>query len=186
MHTQYNKNQEHLKKCHQLKPNLCKSSSCKPPPCKPSLCKPPPCKPPPCKPSPCIPSQCKPIETVTHDYKIILGECKVKRNVTYTHCIIANVEHTINENIICNHKPTTQYKVTNEKTYLNGKNCTAKPFRPIAPKPNDDMSSLYSCTTSRKKCKKIGSSSSDTNKKKSHCKKYPVHSSDDNSDECSL
>jgi hypothetical protein len=173
---QYNKNQE------QSKRYISPIKSCKPTPCRPI-----PCKPTPCKPTPCKPTPTKPIETVTHDFKIVLGECTVKKNVTYTHCLVANVEHTINENIICNHKPTTQHKVTNKKTYVNGKTCTAKPkqdcpispkLKPKPPQMDDEASTLYSCATSRKKCKKIDSSSSDTDNKKSRCKKYPVISSD--------
>ena len=147
--------------------NKC-SHNCRSNPCIPPIH----CKPKPCEPKPYKSKPCKPIETVTHDFKVVLGECKVKRNVTYTHCIVANVEHTINENILCTHKPTTQHKVTNKKTYVNGNKCTAKPTKPKQVcKPDthdDDMSSLYSCVKAPK-CK------SNTNTSvKTKCKKYPI------------
>lgn len=151
----------------------CKPKPCVPKQCEPKPCEPKPCKSTSCKPTSCKPTPCKPTETVTHDFKVVLGECKVKRNVTYTHCIVANVEHTINENIVCNHKPITQHKITNKKIYANGNKCTAKPTKPKqACKPNthdDDMSSLYSCTKSLNQ--------------KSKCKKYPI--SQISSDTCS-
>lgn len=48
-------------------------------------------------------------KTETHYFQVALGECKVTRDVKITHCITANLNHHIKENILCKHEPCTKY-----------------------------------------------------------------------------
>lgn len=48
-------------------------------------------------------------KTVTHYFQVALGECKVTRDVKVTHCITANLNHHIKENVLCKHEPCTKY-----------------------------------------------------------------------------
>lgn len=48
-------------------------------------------------------------KTVTHYFQVALGECKVTRDVMVTHCITANLNHHIKENVLCKHEPCTKH-----------------------------------------------------------------------------
>jgi len=63
---------------------------------------------------------------VTHCFKVKLGECKVTRNVKVTHCITANLDHHIKENVICKHAPCTKVTCEEINTVNDGKRCKAK------------------------------------------------------------
>jgi hypothetical protein len=65
-------------------------------------------------------------KTVTHYFQVCLGECKVTRNVKITHCITANLNHHIEENVICKHEPCTKYTSEERETVNNGKCCNVK------------------------------------------------------------
>lgn len=48
-------------------------------------------------------------KNVKHQFEIVLGDCKVVRDVNIIHKITANLEHHIKENIICEHDPCTKH-----------------------------------------------------------------------------
>ncbi|VBB18601.1 hypothetical protein YASMINEVIRUS_1064 [Yasminevirus sp. GU-2018] len=65
-------------------------------------------------------------KTVTHCFKVVLGECKVTRDVKVTHCITANLNHHIKEDVVCKHDPCTKYTCEEKHTVKDGKCCDVK------------------------------------------------------------
>ena len=65
-------------------------------------------------------------KTVTHCFKVTLGECKVSRDVKITHCINASYNHHIKENVLCKHDPCTKNTKEEKNTVVDGHECKAK------------------------------------------------------------
>jgi hypothetical protein len=76
---------------------------------------------------------CEKINT-EHVFKIKFGKCTVTRDVKITHCITANLNHHITENIICKHSPCTKNTCEEINTSQDGKHCKV-PF----PDRDDDI-----------------------------------------------
>ena len=63
---------------------------------------------------------------VVHKFKVVLGKCKVTRDVEVTHCITANLDHHIKEYRICKHAPCTKYTHEDKHKSVNGDFCKVK------------------------------------------------------------
>lgn len=63
---------------------------------------------------------------VVHKFKVILGECKVTRDVKITHCITANLDHHIKEYVTCKHEPCVKHTHDEKHTVVDGKCCDVK------------------------------------------------------------
>jgi hypothetical protein len=141
-----------------------------------------------------VPPKCANEEkTVTHDFKVILGECKVKRNVKITHCVVANVEHTINENIVCKHAPTTKYTTSTKNTVNNGHKCNVK-IKDSTPDCNSHPKHDHECDTHEhtnqhnapyKRKHKSNESTNPIEHTRKHCTKYNKTKHAVSSDSCS-
>jgi len=80
---------------------------------------------------------------MTHCFKVSLGKCKVVRDVKVLHTIVANLNHHINENVVCKHVSCTKY--TNEDcNVVNDGACCHAEF----PKNSKDIvfSDAWSCS----------------------------------------
>jgi hypothetical protein len=104
---------------------------------------------------------------VTHCFKVTLGECKVTRDVKVTHCITANLNHHIKENIICNHEPCTKYTSDVIHKVDDGKCCDVE-----FPDHDDEIEFVGKSKNKHKINEKTYPSSFKMNYKKKCCKKH--------------
>ncbi len=72
------------------------------------------------------PDDCCETKCVKHIFKVCLGECNVTRDVKVLHCITANLDHHIKENVICKHAPCTKYTRKEINTVNDSKCCKVK------------------------------------------------------------
>jgi hypothetical protein len=63
---------------------------------------------------------------VVHKFKVVLGECKVTRDVNITHCITANLDHHIKEYITCKHEACAKNTQEVKHNTVDGKCCNVK------------------------------------------------------------
>lgn len=99
-----------------------------------------------------------------HNFKVVLGECKVVRDVNVTHCIVANLEHHIKEDIICQHKTYTKQTTEHKKTEKCGSHCNEK-----FPNNCEIVDSDCSDVCNQNKCDK--DDWDDLSKQQKHCRK---------------
>lgn len=103
-------------------------------------------------------------KTVKHNFKVTLGECKVRRDVKVTHCITANLDHHIKENIICKHPACTKYTCEEKNKVVEGKKCDVK-----FPEQKDITFIDESCCSKKTDCSDSSSSDSSCSSSTSSC-----------------
>ena len=105
------------------------------------------------------PDKCCERKCVKHVFKVTLGECHVERDVKILHCITANLDHKIKENIICKHEPCTKY-VKKEINRVNDSKCCKVQF------PKEKLvlkNNAWKNSNKSQKCDKSSHGDEDTN-----------------------